>query len=259
MIVTANSPAAKAGTLVQQVTANSPAAKAGTLVQQVTQADEVGCSMDIFDRALAGEFGRPLRHDSSTDSVPPISDEIFRTPSRTHHGQILQTPTSSEHGEILKTPSITHHDEICSTPAKLDTPASSFSPKLSSSQDLGQSEEPTTAKIWTRGIFGFAMPTSELAAMLAPPEKKIVDPRGTASPKKKTPVRKTTNATKSTRVKKRMDGAEKEKRRSYMCAQWKRAYAEANRQHLPQDQARIVADNAYSTARAKWEDLSIKV
>ena len=96
------------------------------------------------------------------------------------------------------------------------------------------------------------MPTSELAAMLAPPEKKIVDPRGAASPKKKTPVRKTTNATKATHVKmrsQRMDCAEKEKRRSYMAAQWKQAYAEAKRQHLPQDQARIVANNAYSTAR----------
>mgnify|MGYP003323802704 CR=1 FL=1 len=236
------------------VLANSPAAKAGTLVQQVTQADEVGCSMDIFDRASAGQFGRPLRYDSSTESLPPISDQIFRTPSGTQHGQILQTPTASPQEDILTTPSTTHPDEILSTPPKLHTPASSLSQELSSSEDLGQSEAPTHTKILTRGSFCFVMPGSVIAARLARPDKKIAVDRGTSSQKKQKPVRKTDNATKSSPVEKRMDVAENDPRISFMRYEWINAFVGAKKRRMSTGQARFVALAAWNAAGRTWDD-----
>ena len=98
------------------------------------------------------------------------------------------------------------------------------------------------------------IPGAVIAARLARPDKKLAVARGTSSQKKQKPVRKTTNATKSTPVEKRMDVAEKDPRRSFMRAQWTKAFAEAKKLRMPTDQARLVAQAAWNEAARNWDE-----
>ena len=56
--------------LIDMVTlANSPKTEAMVVARQYSYVDDTGCCMEIFDRILSGALTRPLRHESSNESL----------------------------------------------------------------------------------------------------------------------------------------------------------------------------------------------
>ena len=63
--------------LIDMITlANSPNTEAMVVARQFSHVDDTGCCMEIFDRVLTGALTRPLRHDSSNESLVADVSEV---------------------------------------------------------------------------------------------------------------------------------------------------------------------------------------
>ena len=63
--------------LIDMITlVNSHTTEAMVVARQYARVDSTGCCMDIFERVLSGELTRPLRHDSSNESLVADPSEV---------------------------------------------------------------------------------------------------------------------------------------------------------------------------------------
>ena len=68
--------AKKVDELIAMITlANSPHTEAMVVARQYSYVDDTGCCMEIFDRVLTGAITRPLRYDSSNESLVQVVEE----------------------------------------------------------------------------------------------------------------------------------------------------------------------------------------
>ena len=86
--------------LIDMITlANSPKTEAMVVARQFSYVDDTGCCMEVFDRVLSGALCRPLRNDSSTESLVGTDPGVEPTDMRSSEHVAttdLDTQTTAE-------------------------------------------------------------------------------------------------------------------------------------------------------------------